>query len=70
MSQLYEDTGKVKEALQLRVRAVEESKKILAGDTKSNWYVYQQIFGRTSIWRGCIARLETHATSSGPFATT
>ncbi len=45
LSTLYEDTGNVKEALRLRILAVEGSKKILGGDPKSNWYAYQQVFG-------------------------
>ena len=70
LSQLYEDTGNLDQALQLRVRAVEESKKILGGDPKSNWYAYQQIFGRTSTWRGCIERPAMSDTNSRPSETT
>ncbi len=44
LSELYEDTGNVKEAIRLRVLAVEESRKILGGDPKSNWYLYQNVF--------------------------
>jgi tetratricopeptide (TPR) repeat protein len=45
LSTLYEDTGNVKEALRLRVLAVDRSRKALGGDQKSNWYMYQQVFG-------------------------
>jgi tetratricopeptide (TPR) repeat protein len=45
LSGLYEDTGNVEESLRLRVLAVDESKKMLGGDPKSNWYAYQQVFG-------------------------
>ena len=45
LSVLNEDAGNVEEALRLRERAVEASRKILGGDNKSNWYAYQQVFG-------------------------
>ena len=45
LSGLLEDTGNLEEALRLRVRAVEESRKVLGGDPKSNWYAYEQVFG-------------------------
>jgi tetratricopeptide (TPR) repeat protein len=45
LSALFEDAGNIRDALELRLRAVEESKKILGGDPKSNWYIYQQVFG-------------------------
>jgi tetratricopeptide (TPR) repeat protein len=44
LSELYEDTGSVDEAIRLRLRAAEESNKILAGDPKSNFYVYQYVY--------------------------
>ena len=45
LAQLEEDAGLVADALGLRVRAVAEARQILGGDLKSNWYVYQQVFG-------------------------
>jgi tetratricopeptide (TPR) repeat protein len=41
---LYEDVGRVEEAVRLRLRAVAESKKVLGGNPRSNWYVYQTVF--------------------------
>jgi tetratricopeptide (TPR) repeat protein len=45
LSRLYEDTGNVAEALRLQILVVQEAKKTLKGDPKSNWYVYQMVFG-------------------------
>ncbi len=40
LASLYEDNGNIDEALRLRLRAVEEAKKLGGGDPKSNWNLY------------------------------
>ncbi len=45
LSALLEDTGNVTEALRLRGLAVDEAKKALNGDPRSDWYLSQIVFG-------------------------
>jgi tetratricopeptide (TPR) repeat protein len=45
LGRLYEDAGKPEGALRLQVRAMEEAKKMLKGNPKSDWWSYQLVFG-------------------------
>jgi tetratricopeptide (TPR) repeat protein len=43
LSSLHEDEKHIDESLRMRVLAVEEAKKTLGGDPKSNWYLYKNV---------------------------
>jgi serine/threonine protein kinase len=45
LSQILEEAGKVAEALRMKERIHQEAKKILGPNVRSNWYLYQYVFG-------------------------